>query len=568
MGSLGVPQRTWLARSSRAPSSSGAQSSRRSTRSLGSRQQQQQQQRKNLLGSCSAALQKDTTPQSSSSPSDSPSASTSSSSPENNVVKNKPKVLIAGGGIGGLTSALACRARGIDCVVFERVGEYKPFGGPIQLQCNALSALETIDREFADEVIAQATITGDRLNGLLDGITGEWFMKFDTREPCRKNGLPLTLVISRYLLLDMLRKRVGPKVLRQGVEVVRYEHIEGGKRVRAHLDDGTYVDGDALVGSDGIRSIVRSQMRKEDREAPLRYSGYTVYTAVCDFTGIHTEVDKTGYQVFLGKDAYFVASDVGNGQQQYYAFLAVPPGGEDEWAKCERWSDTREMLLERFGDWCPAVKERLECTKPEDIERRDVYDIAPDPRWVDGRVALLGDSCHAVQPNLGQGGCQAIEGAKAITDELSMLTNGGEGVEGALMKYASRRFLRSASVSGFSRMAALMNTVYKPYLGSDPYGFYPDPVREMWLEVEKAKIPHPGRVIGQLMMFTSMQGILEYVGAGKVFDVTLPQSLGGACKGTEEERVPYCQVPGVSVPDRESLSDDDFKMKGIPGFAK
>lgn len=115
---------------------------------------------------------------------------------------------------------------------------------------------------------------------------------------------------------------------------------------------------------------------------------------------------QTGYQVFLGPKQYFVSSDVGNGQQQYYAFLDVPPGGDDKWAKCEEWDNYRDMLLDRFGDWCPAVLERLHCTRPEDVERRDVNDLAPDPRWVDGSVALLGDACHAVQPNLGQGGGQ------------------------------------------------------------------------------------------------------------------------------------------------------------------
>ena len=123
----------------------------------------------------------------------------------------------------------------------------------------------------------------------------------------------------------------------------------------------------------------------------------------------HTDPNKVGYQVFLGPKQYFVSSDVGNGEQQYYAFLEVPAGGDDEFAKCEKWENYREMLIDRFQGWAPAVMERLECTRPEDVERRDVNDIIPDPRWVDGRMALLGDSAHAVQPNLGQGGGQAIE---------------------------------------------------------------------------------------------------------------------------------------------------------------
>jgi len=99
-------------------------------------------------------------------------------------------------------------------------------------------------------------------------------------------------------------------------------------------------------------------MRKESRGPPLKYAGYAVYTAVCDYSGIHTDTSKIGYQVFLGPKQYFVSSDVGNGQQQYYAFLDVPAGGDDKWAKCEDWENYKEMLIDRFkvccrpSQWC------------------------------------------------------------------------------------------------------------------------------------------------------------------------------------------------------------------------
>ena len=89
-------------------------------------------------------------------------------------------------------------------------------------------------------------------------------------------------------------------------------------------------------------------MRNEKNGPPLKYAGYAVYTAVCDYTGVHTDTDKIGYQVFLGPKQYFVSSDVGDGKQQYYAFLDVPPGGDDKWAKCEEWDNYRDMLLDRF----------------------------------------------------------------------------------------------------------------------------------------------------------------------------------------------------------------------------
>ena len=117
---------------------------------------------------------------------------------------SKPRVIIAGGGIGGLCAALALQSKGIPFMLSEKVKEYKPFGGPIQLQCNALEALEAIDMGVARQVMDLGTITGDRINGLLDGKTGEWFIKFDTRKPALRKGLPLTLVLNRYVLLDIL----------------------------------------------------------------------------------------------------------------------------------------------------------------------------------------------------------------------------------------------------------------------------------------------------------------------------------------------------------------------------
>eukprot|EP00227_Mantoniella_beaufortii_P010264 CAMPEP_0197590790 /NCGR_PEP_ID=MMETSP1326-20131121/12209_1 /TAXON_ID=1155430 /ORGANISM="Genus nov. species nov., Strain RCC2288" /LENGTH=552 /DNA_ID=CAMNT_0043156061 /DNA_START=168 /DNA_END=1826 /DNA_ORIENTATION=+ len=477
-----------------------------------------------------------------------------------------PSILVAGGGIAGLITALACKRKGMRVKVFEKVKEYKLFGGPIQLQCNAQGALDSIAPDIAELVLDLGTVTGDRINGLLDGVAGDWFYRFDTRQPCYSNGLPLTLVIPRYDLLNILRNAVGEENILMETVVDKYENC--GDKVVATLSTGETFEGDVLIGSDGIRSKMRAQMRGEDpNNPPLAYAGYAVYTAICDYSAphraaVHTDVDRTGYQVFLGPKQYFVSSDVGNGQQQYYAFLDVPPGGDDKFAKCEEWGNYQEMLVDVFKDWCPAVLERLECTRPEDVERRDVYDVLPNPWWVDGRVALLGDSAHAVQPNLGQGGGQAIESAYALADELAKC-EGKKGINLALMKYTSRRFIRTASIHGISRFSSLMNTVYRRHLGDEPYGFYPKPVRDVWNEIAKKQIPHPGSVVGQVAIMGSMPGILEYVGGG----FGLPAVLGGASHGNGVDRVPRNQVPGISAPMRD-LKADDFKMKGFPGLAK
>lgn len=209
-----------------------------------------------------------------------------------------PEVLVAGGGIAGLITALSMQRRGMKVKVFEKVKEYKLFGGPIQLQCNAQGALDSIAPDVLEQIWAKSTITGDRINGLLDGSLGDWFYRFDTRQPCYNNGLPLTLVIARYDLLDILRNAVGEENIMMETVVEKYENV--GDKVRATLTTGETFEGDVLVGADGIRSKMRAQMRNEDPEnPPLAYAGYAVYTAICDYSAphrepVHTDVERTG----------------------------------------------------------------------------------------------------------------------------------------------------------------------------------------------------------------------------------------------------------------------------------
>ena len=452
-------------------------------------------------------------------------------------------MLVAGGGISGLAVGLALTSRGIPCKVFEKVQKYEPFGGPIQLGSNALATLEAIAPAVYRQIEDEGVVTGDRVNGLLDGKTGEWYSRFDTRAPARKYGLPLTLVISRYRLLDILREALPEGACETGQVATSYEKLPGG-RAALNFEGGRREEGALVVAADGIRSALRQQMKGD---LPT-YSGYSCYTATCKFEA--EDVDTVGYQVFLGYQQYFVASDVGDGLTQFYAFCKRESGSE----KRERCM--KEELLDFFGDWCPAVVERIEATLPEDIECRDIFDHRPTLSWADGSVCLAGDSAHAMQPNLGQGGCQALEDAYVLSTELKRLQSGElDSMDAVMRNYQWRRVARAGAIIGLARSAAVMTTTWRPYLGSDPYEFYgrvPGAL-EFWKNLEKLKIPHPGKVAGQVAVMGSMSSILEYVAAAH----PVPTS----------ERPPACQIPGISAPDR-MVPLEAFAMKGIPGFAR
>lgn len=423
--------------------------------------------------------------------------SSSVSSPE-----RKFRILIAGGGIGGLVFALAAKRKGFDVLVFEKdlsairgEGQYR---GPIQIQSNALAALEAIDTDVAEEVLRTGCITGDRINGLVDGISGTWYIKFDTFTPAAERGLPVTRVISRMTLQQILARAIGDDVILNDSNVVDF--VDNGSTVTVILENGQKYEGDLLVGADGIWSKVRKVLFGH---AEASYSDYTCYTGIADF--VPPDIETVGYRVFLGHKQYFVSSDVGAGKMQWYAFHKEPPGGTDVP------NGKKERLLKIFGGWCDNVIDLLLTTDEEAILRRDIYDRIPIFSWGKGRVTLLGDSVHAMQPNMGQGGCMAIEDSYQLALELEKAwTKSVESgipldVLSALKSYEEARRFRVAIIYGMARMAANMASTYRPYLGVGlgPLSF-----------LTKFRIPHPGRVGGRFFIKFAMPLMLNWVLGG------------------------------------------------------
>jgi len=182
----------------------------------------------------------------------------------------------------------------------------------------------------------------------------------------------------------------------------------------------------------------------------VAYSGYTVFAGELAYNS--PDNGEVGYKVYIGPNQYFVITDIGKGRYQYYAFLARDPGSAETEEKPD---GTVPFLKKTFEGWSPDIHAILDATREDEIEQRDLYDRPPSSLkpWSVGPVGLLGDSVHAMMPNLGQGGCQAIEDAIVLAEELKGLTSRTE-ADIALTNYRNRRLVRSAAVQGLSRFAS------------------------------------------------------------------------------------------------------------------
>jgi len=368
--------------------------------------------------------------------------------------ENPLRVIVAGAGVGGLALAQSlCKNPHMDVTVLEKTDQFKRFGGPIQLASNALEIMKTMDEPIYKQVMDKFTFTGNKENGIKDGIRDEWYAKFDLGGPAESRNMDYTGVIERPDLQNIYLQSLPEGVVRNGDGVIGYEQNPSGHGVRVKMESGETLEGDVLIGADGIWSSVRATMRDEPvrgDESGVSYSGYTVFAGELDYDSFDNGL--VGYKVYIGPGQYFVITDIGNGRYQWYAFLARAPGS----AETEEMPEGQSIYLQNiFKGWSKDAHHIMKATKEDEIQQRDLYDRPPSVRkkWTDGSVALLGDAVHAMMPNLGQGGCQAIEDAFVIVQEVEKCKTRNE-LADALNTYRNRRLIRSAAVQGLSRFAS------------------------------------------------------------------------------------------------------------------
>ena len=371
------------------------------------------------------------------------------------------KIAVAGCGVGGLFAGYCLQKKGFDVTVFEKSSKFSRFGGPIQLASNALSCVNALSPDLFAQIMGRFTFTGTRKCGIKDGIRNSWYSVFDAiKNLAEWNDLPYTGVIDRPDLQEILLRNMKDGTVINSMPIEKYvENEDGTVDIITSEKDGvasqTIKGFDVVVGADGIWSTIRAQMWNEPTSKPgtCTYSGYTLFAAEnimepdSDFFKAEGYFDA-GYKVFIGPGKYFVTSDVGSGRIQWYAFLALPPGTKAR-------ASNVDFLKETFAGWTNEIHACLDNTPEGIVEQRDLYDRRPSvlKSWSKGHVTMLGDAVHPMMPNLGQGGCQAIEDAYVLTNLLCDITDKRD-IPSALQNYYQQRIVRSAIVQGMSRLSS------------------------------------------------------------------------------------------------------------------
>jgi 2-polyprenyl-6-methoxyphenol hydroxylase-like FAD-dependent oxidoreductase len=331
------------------------------------------------------------------------------------------RVDIVGGGIGGLTLAAALAHFGVEFRVFEQAPELRAVGYGLTLQRNALQALDTIG-------------LGAGLRAL-----GTEIRQGALRFPDGKTLTPMSLelcAIHRATLLAGLAANVPPSALRLG------ERVEGP------------TDADFIVAADGLHSVFRKRIAGE--EGALRDGGCTAWRGVAPRTLETTAgVDLAGVSETWGKGTRLGIVPIDGERLYWFAVAPIMPLGDAEKSKA--------FILETFANYHAPARALIEATPADTILETRIADRPPIPRWHDGNVVLLGDAAHPMTPNLGQGGCQAVEDAIVLGHLLHAVKQQELPREALAPAYEKARRSRAYEIVersfSFGRMANLENPV-------------------------------------------------------------------------------------------------------------
>jgi salicylate hydroxylase/6-hydroxynicotinate 3-monooxygenase len=357
------------------------------------------------------------------------------------MAKGKLSVAIIGAGIGGLTAASALRRVGIEVRVYEQASRFARVGAGIQQSPNAVKVLRGLGLEERLRGVAfypQVSFNREWDRG---GITNYYPLGREVEE---RFGAP-HLLLHRGDLHDVLASIVPPEIIQVGKRLVGIEENRNG--VTLIFADGERAHADAVVGADGVHSVVREILLGPEKP---RFTGRVAYRTTYPAARLGELIvdDSTKW---WGPDRHIVIYYVKPRREEIY-FVTSTPEPDFE---VESWSAKGDlkMLREAYTGFHPHVQSVL--TACPEVHKWALVERDPLPRWGEGRAVLLGDACHPMTPYMAQGAAASIEDAAVLSRCLDGVD--ADGVTPALRRYERSRIDRTSKIQLTSRLNTWMH---------------------------------------------------------------------------------------------------------------
>jgi FAD-dependent urate hydroxylase len=357
------------------------------------------------------------------------------------------KAVIIGAGMGGMSAAIALTQLGVETHVYERVTENKPVGAAISVWSNGVKCLNYLG--LAAETAALGGIV-DTMS-YIEGHTGATMCRFSMQPLIDEVG-QRPYPIARAELQSMLMNHYGIERINFGMKMVDVE--DGPDAATATFADGSTVTADVVIGADGANSVTREYVL--GTPVTRRYAGYVNVNGlvpVDDAIGPATE-----WTTYVADGQRVSVMPVAGDRFYFFFDILEEPGAER--------GDIQEVLRSHFAGWAPGVQKLIDTIDPATTNRVEIYDLDPFHTWTRGRVTVLGDAAHNTTPDIGQGGCSAMEDAIAL--QWAVRDHPGD-APAALQAYQASRSERAAELVLRARRRCDVTHAKDPEITADWY---------------------------------------------------------------------------------------------------
>lgn len=344
-------------------------------------------------------------------------------------------ILIAGGGIGGFAAALALSKQGFKVQVFEQAPEIGEIGAGIQLGPNAFHAFDALG---IGEIARSKAVYTDYMV-MHDAIDEYQIGKIPTDEKFRQRfGNPYAVIHRADIHGSLVEgaKKYGDLEIITNCHIQKVEQDENS--VTIYDQNGKSYTGQALIGADGVKSVVRETYVHD----PALVTGHVVYRAVVPESEFPEDLKWNAASIWVGPNCHLVHYPL-RGGKEYNVVVTFHSRQQEEWGVTD---GSKEEVLSYFQDICPKARQLIEL--PKSWRRWATADREPIDTWTFGRVTLLGDAAHPTTQYMAQGACMALEDAVTLGEALRVNNND---LLAALDMYQKARVARTARIVLSSR---------------------------------------------------------------------------------------------------------------------